>query len=114
MFGGYNPQKKDIPIFINRLARNINHYINRYDNMLIFCDLRSLKNLINESTCFKNPNNPSIIDDHKMVITVLKGFFHKQAPRLIKYRNCKKLNQDQFNNELKEKLNFIKKVYNKL
>ena len=146
MFGGYNPQKKDIPIFINKLARNLNHYMDRYDNILIFgdfnsqlketdmkefCDLYSLKNLINEPTCFKNPQNPSIIDliltnrpnnfqgsrtiqtglsgCHKMVITVLKGFFHNKAPRLIKYRDYKKLNQNQFKNELKEKLNLPNK-----
>ena len=64
--------------------------------MNVFCQTYNLKNLINESTCFKNPLNPNTIDviltnkvssfsnnctletglsdHHKITITVLKSF----------------------------------------
>ena len=65
-----------------------------------FCDKYNLKNLVTETTCFKNPLNPSSIDliltnrdisfqnsitmetglsdHHKMIITVLKTLVPKQ------------------------------------
>ena len=94
-----------------------------------FCDSYNLKNLINEPTCFKNPLNPSSIDiiltnrskrfqdskvietglsdHHKMTITVLKAFFQKQSPHIIKYRDFTKFNNNLFRNELQLQLNNI-------
>ena len=94
-----------------------------------FCETYNLINLINEPTCFKNPFNPSSIDviltnrskrfqdskaietglsdHHKMTITVLKTFFQKQSPLVIKYRDFRKFNQNVFRNELLRQLNNI-------
>ena len=74
-----------------------------------FCDLYNLKTLIKESTCFKNPENPTCIDltltnsyrsfhksclietglsdFHKMIVTVMKSYFHKKESKTIKYRD---------------------------
>ena len=91
-----------------------------------FCDIYNLSNLITEPTCFKNPENPSSIDliltnkprsfvnsctietglsdHHKLTVSVLRLFFKKQAPVLIKYRNYKKFDANVFRSELNERL----------
>ena len=75
--------------------------------MIEFCETYNLKNLIVDPTCFKNPHNPSSIDliltnkyrsfqnshtletglsdHHKMTITIMRSYFPKQAPILVKY-----------------------------
>ena len=100
-------------------------------SMKEFCEIYNLKNLIRQPTCFKNPLNPSTIDlmltnavnrfhgshvfetglsdHHKMTITILKQFFHKQEPRTIKYRVYRKFDQTLFQTEL---LLNLKKVDN--
>ena len=87
-----------------------------------FCELYSLENLIKEPTCYKNPNNPSLIDlmltnrknyfcnsttietglsdCHKMTVTVLKTFIKKKGPRIIKYRCYKNYNERSFKHDL--------------
>ena len=94
--------------------------------MKIFCNTYNLKNLVIESTCFKNPLNPSSIDviltnrsksfqntctlecglsdHHKMIITVLKTFIPKQGPILIKYRDYKKFNETYFRQDLQNNI----------
>ena len=94
-----------------------------------FCDSYNLKNLINEPTCFKSLLHPSSIDliltnrpkqfkdskvietglsdHHKMTTTVLKTFFQKQSPLIIKYRDFKKFNKNLFRSELQHQLNNI-------
>ena len=94
-----------------------------------FCNNYNLTNLIKEPTCFKNPLNPSSIDlmltnragrfqdshtietglsdDHKMTVTVLKVFFQKQSPTIIKYKDYKNFNVYIFRNELHDKLSII-------
>ena len=91
-----------------------------------FCDAYNLKNLVTEATCFKNPSNPSSIDliltnrvrsfmntitletglsDHqKMTISVLKTFVPKQAPIVIKYRDYRKFNSQNFRHDLHNNL----------
>ena len=102
------------------------------ENSLIdFCNVYNLSNLyvynlVKETTCFKNPDNPScrdlflknrpkcfqstmtmetgILDFHKMVIIVLKIFYEKQKPKIIHYRDFKIFNANLFkevlNNEV--------------
>ena len=41
-----------------------------------FCDVYNLKNLIDEATCYKNPNNPSSID---VILTNRKRSFHNST-----------------------------------
>ena len=89
-----------------------------------FCDTYNLKNLITEATCFKNPNIPSSIDviltnrgrsfknsitvetgisdHHKMIITVLNTYVPKQVPMLIKYRDYRKFNSQNFRYDLQK------------
>ena len=91
-----------------------------------FCDTYNLKNLVTEATCFKNPLNPSSIDliltnrirsfqntitletglsdHHKMVITVLKTFIPKRTPILIKYRDYRKFNSQNFRQDLQNNI----------
>ena len=102
------------------------------DAMKEFCDTYNLKNLITEPTCFKNAQNPTIIDliltnkpksfhssmcietgisdFHKMTVCVLNVQFTKLCPAEIKYRNCKNFNPKSFKAELKTNLEFSKKT----
>ena len=74
-----------------------------------FCASYNLKNLIKEPTCFKNIDNPTLIDHiltdhpksfhsssayetglsdfHKLTLTVLKTFHVKHKPKIIQYRD---------------------------
>ena len=92
-----------------------------------FLDIYSLKNLVKHPTCFKNPDRPSCIDliltnkiksfqpsilvetgisdFHKMVVTVLKQYFKKKEPRVIKYRKHKNFCNDRFRSQLLNELN---------
>ena len=87
-----------------------------------FCQIYNLVNLIKEATCFKNPEKPTCIDlmltnkpksfiksivvetglsdFHKMTITIMKLFFTKQMPNIIKYRDYKKFSNQSFRNDL--------------
>ena len=98
--------------------------------MTEFCDTYNLSNLIKDPTCFKNPLNPSSIDViltnrirsfqyskvietglsdcHMMTITVLKSFFQKQKPKMIKYRDYRKFDEFIFRSELHLKLSSLK------
>ena len=91
-----------------------------------FCETYNLSNLIKDPTCFKNPINPSSIDlfltnrcksfqhsrtvesglsdHHKMTVTVMKSFFKKAEPQIIKYRDYKALDGNVFHSELRNKL----------
>ena len=77
VFGGYNPQKDNISNFMNQLGPCLDHYMSKYENLLLlgdfnsemsesvmidFCAIYNLINLIKEPTCFKNVENPSTID----------------------------------------------------
>ena len=120
------------------LSKGLDISMNIYDSILFlgdfnsetsenywsdFSNLYNLRNIVKETTCFKNPDNPSCIDlflanhprcfqntvavetgnsdFHKMVVTVLKVFYKKQKPKIIRYKKY-----DNFNNDLfREKLN---------
>ena len=91
-----------------------------------FCNIYNLKNLIKEPTCFKSFLNPSSIDviltnksssfqssciietglsdHHKMTITILKTYFKKLKPYIVKYRCYKDFEELTFKTELKQKL----------
>ena len=85
-----------------------------------FCASYNLKSLIKEPTCFKSVDNLSCIDlvltnhpkcfqnsgvyetgisdFHKLTFTVLKTYFQKAKPRIIKYRDYKHFD----NNEIRD------------
>ena len=76
-----------------------------------FCNLYNLKCLVQERTCYKNPERPSCIDlllsncenysltteiletglsdFHKLIITATMLKFKKQLPQIVSYRNYK-------------------------
>ena len=129
VFGGYNPNKHTIFDFVNKLGPILDHYMSKYENLLLlgeFCDTYNVKNLTKDPTCFKNVHNPSTIDlilankprsflnnitfesglsdHHKLTITVMKTFFQKQPPIKISYRDYKNFNLYLFRNELLKEL----------
>ena len=87
-----------------------------------FCVSYNLKSLNQELICFKSVDNPSCIDliltnhpkcfqnsgvyetgisdFHKLTFTVLKTYFQKANPRIIKYRDYKHFD----NNELRDEV----------
>ena len=87
-----------------------------------FCASYNLKSLIKEPTCFKSVDNPSCIDliltnhpkcfqnsgvyetgisdFHKLTFTVLKTYFQRAKPRIIKYRDYKHFDNNEFRDEL--------------
>ena len=112
---GYNPHKEKIGNFLNQLSTEIDRHLPNYDNLLMlgdwnsavtekemldFCEMYNLDNLIKEPTCFKSTENPSSIDlmltnkknsfqnstavetglsdFHKMTVTVMKRYFKKK------------------------------------
>ena len=87
----------------------------------VFSDTYELKSLIKERTCYNNPNKPCIdliltnkppnfqhscvietglSDFHKMTVTVMKTFFEKLQPRVVKYRNYKYFENGKFRTDL--------------
>ena len=73
----YSPHKSNISNHLHHLGKGLDHYIGNYDNILFlghfdsefsepclneFWDISDLKNLVKETTCYKNPGNPSCID----------------------------------------------------
>ena len=110
------------------LIGDFNSEMKEYE-MKEFCEIYHPKNLIKEPTCYKNSKNPTSIDIiltnriqsfqnscvietglsdfHKMTITVLKTYFQKKSPVLIRYRNYKKFDENSFRNELLNNLETI-------
>ena len=60
----------------------------------------------NRPKCFENSNvfETRISDFHKLTLTVLKAYFQKQKPKVIKYKNFKKFNYNLFRNDLLKEL----------
>ena len=87
-----------------------------------FCDICSFKNLIKDTTCFKNSGNPKIIDPmltnrnkhiqtscvtdtgffdfHKMTVNILISHLNKLGPQITHYRDYKSISNDEFRSEL--------------
>ena len=99
-------------------------------HMSEFFALYNLTNLIREPTCYKNVDNPTSIDliltnharcfqhsgihetglsdFHKLTFTVLKMFYVKQKPRIIKYKDYKNFNNITFRMDLLKELSLSK------
>ena len=129
----YNPKKSNIDSDLESFTQNLDLFFSKYNNVLVlgdfnvsveeaniknFCERFSLKNLIKNSTCYRNPNNPSCIDlmftnkarrfqrscaietgisdFHKTAITVLKVQFRKLEAKVASYRNYKIFSNDIF------------------
>ena len=99
-------------------------------HMSEFCALYNLTNLIKEPTCYKNVDKTTSFDHiltnharcfqqsgihetglsdfHKLTFTVLKMFYAKQKPRIIKYRDYKNFNNITFRMDLLKELSLSK------
>ena len=80
--------------------------------MNYFCESYNLSSLI-ESTCYKNPENPSCIDSpnsfqnsgvvkaglsdfHRMIVTVMKTSFQRLPPKIRHYRDYSNYDNNKF------------------
>ena len=92
----------------------------------MFCATYNLKDLIRVPLCFKSLENPTcanlilknrlkcfqnsnvfetgLSDFHKLTFTVLKAYFQRQKPKVIKYRNHKRIDNSLFRNDLLNEL----------
>ena len=83
-----------------------------------FCQSYNLESIVNKPTCFKNSKNPSCIDlimtnkqerflksktvetglsdFHKMGVSVFKTSFKKQKPKIVIYRDYKRVDNEKF------------------
>ena len=81
---------------------------------------------LSDKTCFKNPHNPSCVDlyitnrpksfqnstvrerglsdFHKMPLTVMKVFYKKQRPKIVRYRNYPNFDNELFINKVKNSI----------
>ena len=95
-------------------------------DMKEFCEMYALENLIKENTCFKSCDNPSSIDViltnkkysfqnstvvetglsdfHKMTVTVMKKYFKKKDPIIIKYHDRKNFDAVKFREDIRNQL----------
>ena len=114
----YSPKHSGIESHLDSLSKSIDSLSSKYDN---------LRNLIKESTCFKNPENTTCIDliltnkplsfknkylieaglsdFHKIVVAVMKMYFPKMKPQVITYRKYKDFHNETFLDSLKHELN---------
>ena len=139
----YRPQRTSTNVFLSELTDSLDVIINRYDNILIlgdlnidlmdpndqgfnnlvdFCEIFDLTNLINFDTCVTKNHSSSIdviltnrkgcfknsgtvetgaSDFHKMVLTMFKGRFIKQKPIEITYRDYRYFNESVFLHDLR-------------
>ena len=89
------------------------------------CDNFSLSNLVNSVTCVKSQSGTSIAvmltnrprsfhntslietglsDRHKMIVSVFRAFFKKLPAKVIKYRNYKTFDQNEFLRNIDQEL----------
>ena len=91
-----------------------------------FCASCNLKNLIKQPTCFRNPDNPTLIDHilinhpkcfysssvyetglsdfHKLTLTVLKTFHVKHNPKIIQYWDFNHFDNTSFRADILQEL----------
>ena len=95
-------------------------------HMKFFCETYNLPNLIKQSTCYKNPDNPTCTDliltnvsrtfqsscvietrlsgFHLLTLTIMRKTFKKQRPRINNYRSFKYFSKEEFRKSLIDKL----------
>ena len=141
LLGGYRPPAQSQNYFFDAITNALDVYSGTYDKFLLADDFNSkitettleefmyennLNNIINDNTCFKNPDNPSCIDlfltnfprcfqnttaictglsdFHKMIVAVQKYTFVKEKRKVIQYRCYKNFDNISFRNELRSRL----------
>ena len=128
-----NPKKALISNHLAELSKSADLRLTKYGQLLFlgdfnarvedssvknFCSSFNLTSMINQPTCFKNPDKPSCIDliltncprgvqiscvietglsdFHKLVVTVMKTTYKKSQPKIITYCSYKYFNNDSF------------------
>ena len=144
--GSYNPNVDLIQNHTVNLSKNLDVYSSNYENVIVkgdfnaemtnnyleeFCASYNFKNLIKQPTCFKNPDNPTLIDHiltnhpksfhsssvyetglsdfHKLTLTVLKTFHVKHKPKIIQYRDFSHFDNASFRADLLQ--NHLRKMF---
>ena len=141
--GNYNHHEGSISYHLENISKLLDFYLSKYDNILVLGDFNyeetansmndflctyNLKTLVEKPTCFKNVNNPSIIDlilnknksfyrtdvletelsdFHKLVFTILKSSYIKLKRKMITYRGFKSFDVEAFRNNLLNSLHAI-------
>ena len=133
--GLYHPPNQSNNYFYENIGNALDNYTQYYDYFLAgdfnnqesticlrnFLEEYEAKNLVKENTFFKSVSNPSCIDlfltnnphkfwtglsdYHKMIITAMKGYFKKNKPKKISYREYRNGNKEDFRSELRCVLN---------
>ena len=130
-----------ITYHLQEIGKGLEFYTSNYEKILLmgdfnsemsetsmnsFCNLYNLKCLVQEPTCYKNPERPSCIDlflsncenhflkteiletglsdFHKLIITATMLKFEKQPPQIVTYRNYKNYNKELFEKDIQIKL----------
>ena len=133
----YNPHKNLIVAHLREIQVALDVLSSKYENIIIigdfnsepkesamidFCQSYKMKNLINNFTCYKNPNKSTCIDlvltnkprffknssvletrlsdFDKMILKVMRAYFVKQTPKVVYYRDYKKFSNDLFRNDI--------------
>ena len=118
---------------LGQIGKNLDILLSKYDNFMWigdlnaeptevavsdFCEIYTLKHLIKDKLCFKNPTKPTCIDlivtnrpkcfqdtvafetglsdFHKMSVTVMNMYYAKQKPSIVHYRKFKNFCNDSF------------------
>ena len=123
----YNSHKRNIGTHLQTIGKTLDKLSTSYDNIILlgdfnvepeeakmseFLNIYSLKNLVSQNICFKNPENPSCIDLiltncsdlRKLTLTVLKQYYPKQKPKVVFYRKYKNFRNDLFRSKLQNEL----------
>ena len=148
--GSYNPNVSHIQNHTVNLSKNLDFYSSKYENFIVigdfnaemtnnyleeFCASYNLKNLIKEPTCFKNIDNPTLIDHiltnhpksfhsssvyetglsdfHKLTLTVFKTFHVKYKPKIIQCRDFHHLDNTSFRADLLQELSLENVLHGK-
>ena len=134
----YNPNKKLISNHLECLNRIMDEFSKSYDNAIFlgdfntcisdntmtpFCSLNDLTSLLDQPTCYKNPDKPTctdliltnrpnyfqqnnvfetgLSDFHMMVVTELKMGFQKLKPDIVGCRDYKHFGNEKFRSDIK-------------
>ena len=120
--GSYNPNVGLIQNHTVNLSKNLDFYSSKYENFISIGDFHpemtisyleeiclsyNLKNLIKQTTRFKNIENPTCIDHilanhpkRKLTLTALKVFHAKHKPKIIQYRDFNRFGDQSFRTDL--------------
>ena len=120
----YSPKKTSLPNHIAELSKSLDLFTIKYERLLflgdfnagmedssikIMCSNFNLTSMINQPTCYKNPDKPTCVDliltncpgsfqsscvierglsdFHKIIVTVMKTSSRKIEPRVLNYRD---------------------------